>query len=416
MEIEFERLVRRFRDYISFNTQSSETGTACPSTPGQFVLAKHLTEELQELGLAEVSMDAHGYVMAVLPANGCPDAPVAGFIAHMDTSPDMAGGPLQPRIVKAYDGEDILLNEAEHIVLSPADFPELLDYRGQDIMVTNGRTLLGADDKAGITAIVSAVEYLLQHPDIQHGRICLGFTPDEEIGRSADLFDVKAFGADFAYTVDGGALGGIEYENFNAANLTVTFHGRSVHTGDAKHKMINALTLAGEWQQLLPAGERPEYTEGYEGFYHVHKLNGDVEKAVMDMLVRDHDRTLFEKRKVLLQDLAVLMNKKYGAGTVEIDSRDVYYNMREKIEPSMYIVEIAEQAMRDIGVEPVCLPIRGGTDGARLSFMGLPCPNLFTGGHNFHGKFEYLPLPSLQKAAETVLGIICAVGKQSARR
>ena len=412
MEIEFDRLVKRFQDYISFNTQSSEDNEACPSTPGQFVLAKHIVEELQNIGLSEVRIDAHGYVMATLPANGCPEAPVVGFISHMDTSPDMAGGPLQPRIVRDYAGDVIVLNEKEHIVLSPQDFPELLDYKGQDIMVTDGKTLLGADDKAGITAIVSAVEYLLQHPEIQHGKIRLGFTPDEEIGRSADLFDVKAFGADFAYTVDGGALGGIEYENFNAANLTVTFHGRSVHTGDAKYKMINALALASEWQQLLPAGERPEYTEGYEGFYHVHKINGEVEKAVMSMLVRDHDRAHFEARKAFLQDMAVLMNKKYGAGTVEIDSKDVYYNMREKVEPSMYIVEMAEQAMRDIDVEPCCLPIRGGTDGARLSFMGLPCPNLFTGGHNFPGKFEYLPLPSLKKAAETVLGIICAAGKR----
>ena len=412
MEIELDRLVKRFQDYISFNTQSSEDNEACPSTPGQFVLAKHLVEELQNIGLTEVSIDAHGYVMATLPANGCPEAPVVGFISHMDTSPDMAGGPLRPRIVKDYDGGDILLNEAEHIVLSPRDFPELLAYKGQDIMVTDGRTLLGADDKAGITSIVSAAEYLLQHPEIQHGKIRLGFTPDEEIGRSADLFDVKAFGADFAYTVDGGALGGIEYENFNAANLTVTFHGRSVHTGDARHKMINALTLASEWQQLLPTGDKPEYTEGYEGFYHVHKLNGDVEKAVMSMLVRDHDRALFEKRKSFLQDMAQLLNRKYGDGAVEINSKDVYYNMQEMVEPAMYIVEMAEQAMRDIGVEPSCLPIRGGTDGARLSFMGLPCPNLFTGGHNFHGKFEYLPLPSLQKAAETVLGIICAAGRR----
>ena len=408
VEIALDTLVKRFRDYISFDTQSDEENDKeCPSTAKQLVLAKHLVEELQGLGLADASMDDHGYVMVTLPANGCAAAPVVGFISHMDTSPDASGKDVKARIVKAYDGKDILLNAEENILLSPLQFPELQDYAGQDLMVTDGTTLLGADDKAGICAIISAVEYLVQHPEIQHGVIRIGFTPDEETGRSADLFDVKKFGADFAYTVDGGALGGIEYENFNAANATVHFHGIGVHTGDAKHKMINALTIASEWQQMLPVGERPEHTEGYEGFYHIHKVNGDVENVAMMMLIRDHDRARFEQRKEFLQNLATLLNQKYGEGSVEVDCKDVYYNMKEKMEPAMYVVELAERAMRSIGVEPVCAPIRGGTDGARLSFMGLPCPNLFTGGHNFHGKYEYLPLQSLQKAAGTVLGIIC---------
>lgn len=412
MEIAIETLVHRFSKYVSFDTQSDEDNEQeCPSTAKQLELAKYLVEELKGMGLSDASMDAHGYVMATLPANGCTAAPVVGFISHMDTSPDASGKDIKPRIEKNYAGGDIILNEKEDIRLSPEQFPELLAYQGQDIMVTDGTTLLGADDKAGICAILSAVEYLQQHPEIQHGTVRLGFTPDEETGRSADRFDVGQFAADFAYTVDGGAVGGIEYENFNAANATIHFHGRSVHTGDAKHKMINALTLAAEWQQLLPAGERPEYTEGYEGFYHVHKLQGDVENVSMMMLIRDHDRQAFEARKAFLQSMAALLNKKYGEGAVIVDCKDVYYNMREKIEPAMYVVELAEKAMRAIDVEPSREPIRGGTDGARLSFMGLPCPNLFTGGHNFHGRFEYLPLQSLQKAAGTVLGIICGAAE-----
>lgn len=414
MEISLDTLTARFLDYVRFGTQSDEENEAeCPSTSGQLVLAGHLADELVRLGLSDVALDAHGYLMATLPANGAA-APVIGFIAHMDTSPDAPGDGIKPRVVRDYDGGDIVLNTAPRTVLSPGDFPELLAYQGQELLVTDGTTLLGADDKAGICAIVSAAEYLLAHPEIPHGTVRLAFTPDEETGRSADRFDVAAFGADFAYTVDGGALGGIEYENFNAANATIHFQGRSVHTGDAKGKMRNALTMAAEWQQLLPAGERPEYTAGYEGFYHVYRLQGDVEQASLKMLIRDHDRARFEERKALLAELARLLNAKYGAGAVAVDCRDVYYNMHEKIAPVMQIVRLAEQAMRAAGVEPHAEPIRGGTDGARLSFMGLPCPNLFTGGHNFHGRYEYLPLRSLQKAAETVLGIIRLAGQKMA--
>lgn len=414
MEIKMETVVKRFRDYISFNTQSDEANDKeCPSTQGQMVLAEHLAEELRSIGLTEVTVDEHAYVMATLPANDDGDAPVVGFISHLDTSPDAAGGPIYEQIIRAYPGGDIVLNKEKNIVFSVADFPGIERYKGQDIMMTDGTTLLGADDKAGVTAIVSAAEYLMAHPEIRHGKIRLGFTPDEETGRSADRFDVKAFGADFAYTVDGGELGGLEYENFNAANLTIVFHGRSVHTGDAKGKMKNAVSMAAEWQQMLPAGEKPEYTEGHEGFFHVHTIHGGVEMVTMEMLVRDHDRAHFERRKALLDDMAAFFNKKYGEGSVEVHHRDVYYNMLEKIEDgNLYVVELARAAMEEVGVEPDVQPIRGGTDGARLSFMGLPCPNLFTGGANFHGRFEYLPLPSLQKAAEVVLAIMIKAGEQ----
>ena len=405
-------LVKRFKDYVSFDTQSNEDNDqVCPSTPGQMVLAKHLTEELKSLGLVDVKLDNHGYIMATLPANGCENAPVVGFISHMDTSPDASGANIKPQVVERYDGADIVLNKEQDIVLSSKEFPSLLKYTGQPIMTTDGTTLLGADDKAGLTAIVSAAEYLLQHPEIKHGKIRLGFTPDEETGRSADRFDVDAFGADFAYTVDGDELGSLEYENFNAANASITFKGRSVHTGDAKDKMINANVVAMEWQQMLPAGERPEHTEGYEGFYHVHKVSGDVEKVTMTMLIRDHDKKKFALRKEYLQEMAALLNKKYGEGTVVVDCKDMYLNMREKMEEAMYVVDLAKKAMESVGVKPMVKPIRGGTDGARLSFMGLPCPNLFTGGTNFHGRYEFLPLLSLQKAAETVLAIMTEAGK-----
>ena len=416
MELNMDVMVKRFKDYISFDTQSDEENDkACPSTPGQMVLSKHLAEELKAIGLTEVELDKHGYVMATLPANGVLGAPVVGFIAHVDTSPDAAGGPIKPLIVKAYDGKDVVLNENGPIVFKTKDFPEVLKYKGQDIMFTDGTTLLGADDKAGVTAIVSAMEYLVKHPEIKHGKIRVGFTPDEETGRSADLFDVEKFGADFAYTIDGGELGGLEYENFNAANPVITFHGRSFHTGDAKGKMINAITLAAEWQQMLPAGEKPEYTEGYEGFFHVYKIAGGVEKCTMNMLVRDHSRQKFEQRKAYLHTMADFFNQKYGEGTVVVTPHDVYFNMLEKIEDgNMYVVELAKQAMEAAGVTPDVQPIRGGTDGARLSFMGLPCPNIFTGGANFHGRFEYLPLNSLKKAGETVLGI--ATGAASLKK
>lgn len=411
MELNKNHLIERFNAYVHFDTQSNEEKKSCPSTPGQLLFAKYLLKEMQAIGLTEIELDENGYLMASLPANGCPEAPVVGLISHMDTSPDLAGSPAHPRIVKSYDGKEICLNEKHKIMLSPQDFPELLDYIGQDIMVTDGLTLLGADDKAGICAILSAVEYLHAHPEIQHGKLRVAFTPDEEIGRSSDLFDVHAFGADFAYTLDGDAVGGLEYENFNAANAGIIFQGRGTHTGSAKNRMINALTIAAEWQQLLPQAECPECTEGYEGFYHVHKMSGDVEQVTMHMLLRDHDRAGLEKRKNLLYSMERFFNEKYGPDTVRLLIKDRYYNMREKIEPVMYIVDIAKKAMREAGIEPICKPIRGGTDGARLSFMGLPCPNLFTGGLNFHGRYEFLPVPSLLKAAETVIGIAREAGK-----
>lgn len=411
MELDKDVLVKRFLDYISFNTQSDEDNdTVCPSTPGQMILAKHLAEELKNIGLADVELDKHGYIMATLPANIETSLPVVGFVAHLDTSPDAAGGPIKPHIVTDYDGKDIVLNKEKNIVFSVSDFPEIKRYQGQDIMFTDGTTLLGADDKAGVTAIVSAMEYLLNHPELKHGKIRVGFTPDEETGRSATLFDVEKFGADFAYTIDGGELGGLEYENFNAANPTIVFKGRSVHTGSAKGKMINALSVASEWQQMLPAGEKPEFTAGHEGFFHVYKLSGGVEECTMGMLIRDHDRARFEQRKEYLAKQAAVLNAKYGKGTVTIKPHDIYYNMLEKIEDgNMYVVELAKQAMQASGVEPVVEPIRGGTDGAQLSFRGLPCPNIFTGGANFHGRFEYLPLESLRKAGETVVNIALGV-------
>ena len=415
LELSMETLVKRFKDYISYNTQSDEDNDKeCPSTPGQMVFAKHLAEELKDIGLSDVTLDAHGYIMATLPANDGGAGKTVGFISHLDTAPDAPGGPMHPRIVKDYDGKDIVLNEKENVILSPNEFPELLDYKGQDIMVTDGLTLLGADDKAGLTAIVTAAEYLVNHPEVKHGTIRIGVTPDEETGRSATLFDVEKFGADFAYTVDGGAIGGLEYETFNAANPIITFHGRSVHTGDAKGKMLNALTLAAEWQNLLPAGEKPEYTEGYEGFFHVYKISGGVETCTMHMLVRDHDRAKFEERKAFLDKLAAFFNERYGAGTVEVTPHDVYYNMREKIEDgNMYVVDLAKEAMREAGIEPVISPVRGGTDGSQLSFRGLPCPNLFTGGLNYHGRYEYLPLPSLKAAGETTLYLMVLAGKKA---
>ena len=410
--IDRDILVNRFMKYVSFDTQSDEdNNTVCPSTKRQTVLAQYLAEELRRIGLSDVSLDEHGYVMATLPANGAEQAPVVGFISHLDTSPDAPGGPVKPRIVTDYDGGDIVLNQEEKIILSPQDFPGLLAYTGQDIMVTDGKTLLGADDKAGVTAIVSAAEYLLQHRDIPHGTVRIGFTPDEETGRSALLFDVAKFAADFAYTVDGGELGGLEYENFNAANPVITIYGRSVHTGDAKGKMVNAISLASKWQQMLPAGEKPEYTEGRDGFFHVYKISGGVEQCTIHMLVRDHDRKRFEDRKQYLRNMARFFNETYGDNTVVIKEHDVYYNMLDVIQNGhMDVVNLAKDAMKAVGITPVIAPIRGGTDGAQLSFRGLPCPNLFTGGANFHGRFEYLPLDSLKKSCEMVIEIIKLAG------
>jgi len=397
-------VVERLLRYVTYSTQSSEETRVTPSTAGQRTFAEALVNELEELGLEEISIDEHAYVMATLPANTDAPLPTIGFISHLDTSPDMSGDGVKPRIVR-YEGGDITLNEAQQIVLSPTMFPEMAHYVGQELMVTDGTTLLGADDKAGIAAIISAVAYLKEHPDIKHGKVRIAFTPDEEIGEGADHFDVQRFGCDWAYTVDGGALGELEYENFNAAAAKVHFKGLNVHPGTAKDKMINAALLAVEFASWLPTGQRPEHTEKYEGFYHLIAMEGGVENATLSCLIRDHSRELFEEKKQRMASLVECMNATYP-GSTTLELRDQYYNMREVVEPKQYIIDLAFQAMEQVGVHPLIQPIRGGTDGARLSFMGLPCPNLFTGGHNFHGRYEYIPLPSLQKAMETVVKII----------
>lgn len=399
--------IDRFLKYVSFCTTSDENTRLTPSTPGQMEFAKYLAEELRQIGLLEVSLDDNGYIMATLPAN-VEGAPVIGFIAHMDTAPDASGKHIEPRIVTNYDGKDILLNAEEQIVMETAKFPELLRYIGQDLIVTNGKTLLGADDKAGICEIVSACEYLIAHPEIKHGKIRIGFTPDEEIGQGADHFDVKAFGADFAYTMDGGAIGELEYENFNAAACTIKVHGVNVHPGSAYHKMQNSMRIAYQLAVMLPRWETPEHTQGYEGFYHLIGMQGTVEETKLTYIIRDHDRHRFESRKRELEHLVRKVNREYGDNTAEIEMRDQYYNMREKIEPVMHIIERAQKAMEAVGVTPVVKPIRGGTDGARLSFEGLPCPNLFAGGENFHSRYEYLPINSMQKAIELIVKIVQA--------
>lgn len=395
-------LVERFLKYVSFDTQSSEESETTPSTPKQLVLAKYLKEELEALGLQEVLLDENGYLYATLPANTDKKVPTIGFIAHMDTSPDMSGENVRPRIVNQYGGGDIVLCEADKIILSPKQFPELLDHMGEDLIVTDGHTLLGADDKAGIAEIVSAIVYLMEHPEIKHGKIRLGFTPDEEIGRGADKFDVKLFGCDWAYTMDGGELGELEFENFNAAAAKLTFKGRNVHPGYSKNKMINSMLVANEFINLLPANETPAHTEGYEGFYHLVGMQGDVELSTLSYIIRDHDRAKFEARKAEMEKQTAVINARYGEGTATLELRDQYYNMREKIEPVMHIIDLAFKAMEEVGVKPAVKAIRGGTDGARLSFEGLPCPNIFAGGLNFHGRYEFLPIPSLEKACRVV--------------
>ena len=402
-------LIDRFLEYVKFDTQSDELTNLTPSTPGQMVFARHLLEELKAMGLTEITLDDNGYLMATLPSNIDKDVPTVGFIAHLDTSPDMSGRHVSPRIVENYDGGDILLNKSTDTVLSPVDFPELLAYKGQDLIVTDGNTLLGADDKAGIAEIISAVAYLKEHPEIKHGKIRIAFNPDEEIGRGAHKFDVKAFGADFAYTMDGGEVGELEYENFNAATARVTFKGRNVHPGYAKHKMINSMRIANQFVIMLPRWETPEHTEGYEGFYHLVGMEGSVEKTVLTYIIRDHDRDRFERRKKELEHLARKINHEFP-GCCELEITDSYYNMREKIEPVMYIIDIARKAMEDAGVTPKVQPIRGGTDGAQLSFKGLPCPNIFAGGLNFHGRYEFVPIPSMEKAMATIVEICRIVG------
>lgn len=397
-------VVDRFLKYVTFATQSDEESGITPSTSGQRVFAEALVKELEALGLEEISLDDNSYLMATLPSNmEDKEVPTIGFISHLDTSPDMSGEGVKPLIV-SYAGGDIVLNEAENIVLSPRMFPEMEQYIGQDLIVTDGTTLLGADDKAGVAAIISAVAYLKEHPEIKHGKIRIGFTPDEEIGAGADHFDVAKFGCEFAYTVDGGEIGELEYENFNAAAAKIVFSGRNVHPGTAKGKMVNASLLAVEFASQLPASQRPETTDGYEGFFHLTTMVGSVEQAVLQYIVRDHSRELFEQKKQLLEQITAQLNKKYP-GMVSLEMHDQYYNMREIVEPKKYIVDLASEAMEAVGVKPQIKPIRGGTDGARLSFMGLPCPNLFTGGHNFHGRYEYIPIPSLQKSMETVVKI-----------
>jgi tripeptide aminopeptidase len=396
----------RFIRYAKVDTQSEEKSETCPSTSKQLNLAGILVEELKSLGLNDVELDQNGYIMATLPANINREAPVIGFIAHMDTSPDMSGSGVQPRILKNYDGKDIILDPAFNVILSPADFPELLDYLGQDLIVTDGKTLLGADDKAGIAEIVAAIEYFTEHPEIKHGKVRISFTVDEEIGRGADKFDVAKFGAEYAYTVDGGKIGELEYENFNAAIASIRIQGRNVHPGTAKNTMINSMHLAMELNSLLPHNSRPEFTEDYEGFYHLISINGEVEETSLRYIIRDHDKNKFLQKKNHIQECVSFMNRIYGAGRVSIDLKDQYYNMKEKVEPVKFIVDIAEQAMIDCGINPIVKPIRGGTDGSRLSYMGLPCPNIFAGGLNFHGKYEYIPIQSMQKAVNVIVRII----------
>ena len=417
--------IERFLNYVSYDTESDEASESCPSTAKQLILAEQLRQELIEMGAADVRVSEFGYVFARIPstmdeasanagggaqmadsADGAAGrTPVLGFIAHMDTSPALTGANVKPRIVQDYDGGDIVLNEEKQIVMKVTDFSFLPGLKGEDLIVTDGTTLLGADDKAGIAEIMTMAEHFLTHPKIKHGEICIGFTPDEEIGRGADRFNVADFGADIAYTVDGGALGELEYENFNAASGKVTIHGASIHPGSAKLKMKNALLIGMEFQSLLPTFENPMYTEGYEGFYHLDGMSGGVEEAKMEYIIRDHDRTKFEEKKCFFADAAAFLNRKYGEGTVVCEIKDSYYNMKEKIEPCMYLVDTAEAAMRACGVEPVVVPIRGGTDGARLSYMGLPCPNLCTGGYNYHGKYEFIPAGSLEKTTEILVEI-----------
>ena len=404
-------IVERFLKYVSFDTQSAEDSETTPSTEKQWALARYLKEELEGIGLTEVEIDEHAYVYATLPANTDKPLPTVGFIAHMDTSPDCSGKDVKPRIVKDYDGGDIVLDEAAGIVTSPKKFPELLDHVGEDIIVTDGHTLLGADDKAGIAEIVQAMAYLVAHPEIKHGRIRVGFNPDEEIGLGAHRFNVEKFGCDFAYTMDGGELGELEFENFNAASAKVEVTGVSVHPGYAKNKMVNAARVATEYASLMPAAETPERTAEYEGFYHLLGMNGNVEKASLTYIIRDHDRARFEERKEYAAAVGELLNKKYGAGTVKVTLADQYYNMREKVEPVMHIIDTALDAMKDCGIQPRVRAIRGGTDGAQLSFKGLPCPNIFAGGLNFHGPHEFLPIPSLEKASMVVVKICERVGR-----
>jgi tripeptide aminopeptidase len=399
-------LLERFYKYINIDTQADPGSRTFPSTSKQFDLARVLVAELQEMGLKDAHVDEKCYVMATLPSNIDKDIPVIGFVAHVDTAPDMSGADIKPNIIEDYDGEDILINHEKQMFLKVDDFPELKKYEGQTLITTDGTTLLGADDKAGVAEIMTAIEYLAQHPEIKHGTIKIGFTPDEEIGKGVDHFDVKKFGAQYAYTLDGGEAGELEFENFNAAYAKVIVQGRNVHPGTAKQKMTNSILVGSEFNDMLPIFDRPEFTEHYEGFFHLIKFDGTVEESTLQYIIRDHDREKFETRKKLIKEVGDFMNKKHGEGTIKIEMKDQYYNMREMVEPVYHIVEIAERAMIELGIKPLIKPIRGGTDGSRLSYMGLPCPNIFAGGHNFHGKYEFIPLESMEKATLVILKII----------
>ncbi|MBV1922536.1 MAG: peptidase T [Flavobacteriaceae bacterium] len=410
--IEKQHLIDRFVSYITVDTESDPNSDTTPSTEKQWNLANALAEELKEIGMEDVSIDDNAYIMATLPSNVDHDVPVIGFVSHFDTSPDFTAANVKPQIIENYDGKDIMLNEAEGIVLSPSYFDDLLMYKGQTLITTDGTTLLGADDKAGIAEIISAMEYLINHPEIKHGKIRVGFTPDEEIGRGAHKFDVEKFGAAWAYTMDGSQVGELEYENFNAAGAEVKVKGKIVHPGYAKGKMVNSQYIATQFINSLPKMETPEHTEGREGFFHLHHVSGLVEETKLSYIIRDHDKGHFEARKEVMIKLANELNSQYGSEVIEVEIKDQYFNMREKIEPVMHIVDIAEEAMKQAGIKPLIKPIRGGTDGSQLSFMGLPCPNIFAGGHNFHGRYEYVPVESMQKAIEVIVNIAQLTAKQ----
>jgi tripeptide aminopeptidase len=407
-----EKILNRFLKYVQIDTQSDPNNPEFPSTKKQWNLANILLAELKEIGLSDVHLDQNCYLMATLPSNIDFEVPTIGFIAHMDTSPDFTGTRVKPQIHKNYNGKDIVLNKTKNIVLSPDYFEELLQYKGNTLITTDGTTLLGADDKAGIAEIISAMEYLVQHPEIKHGKIRICFTPDEEVGKGAHMFDVEKFGAAWAYTMDGSEIGELEYENFNAASAVVTIEGKSVHPGYAKNKMINAILIANQFISKLPLQEVPEKTEGYEGFFHLHSIAGDIEKTTLEYIIRDHDFDLFEKRKKQIQETAENLNKTLHNPCISIVIKDQYYNMKEKIEPVMHIVEIAEKAMKQANMKPLVKAIRGGTDGSQLSYKGLPCPNIFAGGHNFHGKYEYIPLESMVKATTVIVNIAKIVGQK----
>lgn len=407
-----EHIINRFVSYVTIDTESDPNNPAFPSTEKQWDLAKFLVKELTDIGMSNITLDDNCYVMATLPSNIDYEVPTIGFVSHIDTTPDYTGANVKPQIHHQYDGKDIVLNKEENIVLSSSYFDDLLQYKGQTIITTDGTTLLGADDKAGITEIVSAMEYLINHPEIKHGNLRICFTPDEEVGKGAHKFDIEQFGADWAYTMDGSQIGELEYENFNAAGAKITIAGKIVHPGYAKGKMINSMTIASDFISRLPSKEVPEATDGYEGFFHLHQLAGKVEQTVLHYIIRDHDHNLFENRKQFMQDLVAKMNIELGSNVINIDVKDQYYNMKEKVVPVMHIVDIAEEVMKDIGITPLIKPIRGGTDGSQLSFMGLPCPNIFAGGHNFHGRYEYVPVESMIKATEVIIGISEKVAKK----